>query len=621
MGQEYYGIIGNGETCALISPLGSIDWFCLPHFDGDLVFAKALDPIDGERLTLHYMERGKELAFKSARQEYIPRTNILRTILDYHGLTITITDLMPWTYRGGERAILRKITIKNRNARSRKLELVVKTRKPAGQDPEHREVEDGDILTSNDRYALGLVMPEFKIKVKSGEEKSLSVILCYDDDERRLKAVMESWRHRETDETLRATTDFWMNWLDRGRPISLRKPDAEMIERGLLCMKLLQYSTGAFVAAPTASFPAYPGLNDNWDYRFCWIRDTYFACRAFLIAGHFDEVQASLRFIMGLQGRDGHWQQPFYTITGDLPPKEIIMENLRGPNREVNIRINNGARDQLQIDSEGSMLHLLYLYLLFSKDEEFVRKHWKQVVKAADWLARNWQKPENGIWEFRDRRMHWTYGKVMCYAGLESACKLADALDMQHKKAWVTARDRVKAEVLKEAWSQQRGAYLQAYDEDAPLDISVLSLEDYGLAAPDSPRMKATVKKMEERLSLLGGMRRYESAVLPFFLPTLWLAGHYTRVGNHKRSRELLDHAIANTTSLGLAAEHYDPRNGKQHGNFPQLFCMSMFVEQLVLHHQKPRLVENLALLNLPFKKTTEMVDEFLITPIKRIFS
>lgn len=620
MGQEYLGLIGNGETCALISPTGSIDWLCLPAFDGDLVFAKALDPMDGERLTLHYLEQKRELAFERSHQRYVPRTNILQTILEFRGLTITITDLMPWTYRGGERAILRKISFSNHGKRSRTLELAAKTRKPAGKDKVHRELQDGDILVSNRKYSLGIVLKGTKVTVKPGEERSLSLVLCYEARHRQLHGVMESWRHRDPDETIRSTAEFWSNWLDRGRPAGCSGTDADVVERGLLCMKLLQYApTGAFVAAPTASFPAYPGLNDNWDYRFCWIRDTYFACRALLIAGHFDEVQSSLRFLLRLQGRNGHWQQPFYTITGKLTPKEIVVENLHGPNHEINIRINNGARDQLQIDSEGSVLHLLYLYLLFSADHEFVRRHWKAVVRAADWLARNYRQPENGIWEFRERRMQWTYGKVLCYAGLESACRIADALGLKPKDAWSSAAAALRRDIVRGAWSEQRGAFLQTYEDDAPLDISVLAIEEYGVLPADAPRMRQTVAKIEETLTFHGGLRRYQAAVLPFFLPTLWLAGHYLRAGNRQKARALLDHAIQNTTSLYLAAEHYDPRTGTQHGNFPQLFCMSMFVEQLLLYHRKRSLVEGIDILSLPLRKATALVDG-LLTPLRRVF-
>lgn len=621
MGQQYYGIIGNGETCALISPLGSIDWFCLPRFDGDLVFAKALDPINGEALTLSYLEQKRELAFSKVSQQYLPRTNILETTMEFRGLQVKVIDFMPWTYRGGERAIVRKLTFRNTNSRTRSIELAVKTRKPAGKDPDHRELMDGDILTKSERYALGAVMPAAKVRLKSGEERSLSLVLCYESDEKRLRAVMEGWRERDLDEVLRSTKDFWSNWLDRGRPIELDGTDAQVIERSLLCMKLLQYNSGAFIAAPTASFPAYPGLNDNWDYRFCWIRDTYFASRALLLAGHFDEVQASLRFLLPLQGKDGHWKQPFYTITGELPPTEIVIENLRGPHKEINIRINNGARDQLQIDSEGSILHLLYLYLVFSKEEQFVRQHWNAIVRSADWLAKSWHLPENGIWEFRERPMQWTYGKVLCYVGLESACKIADILKLPKKIAWIAAKDRIRKQVIAESWSAQRGAFLQTYEEDSPIDISALSLAEYGLVAPDSAKMTQTVKRIEGKLLFEGGVRRYESAVLPFFMPTLWLAGHYVRTREMRKARQLLDHAIANTTALHLAAEHYDPRTGTQHGNYPQLFCMSMFVEQLILYHHKPGVIENLNLLNLPLKKTAEVVEELLINPLRKMFS
>ncbi len=606
---EYYGIIGNGETCALISPLGSISWLCLPGFDGTVVFSRALDPRNGTSLAMSFTENGNELMVKTAKQEYIDRTNVLVTTLSLEGLDVILTDFMPW----GKRFIHRSVKLINMSDTHRKITLNILSGVGIVDDPAHKTVSESMLLAQEKDFSLGVAFPDANTEIelrKEGAEQFRYAVVYGEKKEEVMKAIRRV-QITNVEMELNDTLRFWRDWFDRGRKLTIPDTDLEnAFSRNLLVLKLLTDNrTGAILAAPTASFPATPGGVDNWDYRFMWIRDAYFVCRAFLLAGHYTEVKKQILHFYRLQGRDGHWKHPFYTLAGKEPPDEVIVEEYTGPGEEDQIRINNGAKNQLQLDSEGSVLHITYLYYLFTQDFTFLEDYWEKIRKAAGWISRNYNRKEHGIWELREDTAHWTYGKVMCYAGLESAIKIANILGKRAPQDWISAEKRMKTEILQKAWSQQRQAFLQTYSNDSPVDISVLAIEDYGLARPTDSRIAKTVRLMEQKLTIDGGVKRFEDAVLPFYLPTLWLAGHYAKAGNRKRAHELLKNCVNATTSLYLPAEHFDPKGGKQYGNFPQAFCASAFVEQIIAYSQRRELtLDFLQILNENVKTLLDIV-------------
>lgn len=597
--KDYYGVIGNGETCALVSPSGSIEWLCLPKFDSTILYAKALDPKRGGSLDVSLYERGKNLLFQNQEQVYVENTNVLRTILKYKNFTVNITDFMPYDEIYTKRRIFRIIDITNTSRSKRKIELKLYSGVQS-PDEKYSDIKEGNIIERRG-FSVGFTFFDKninKIKIKPKYTETVAVGVVYEETKQKTERALKRIKYLNPEKELEMCIKFWRNWLDRGIDISFKNKDYEnMYHRCLLVNKLLVYTkTGAILAAPTASFPATPTSTENWDYRFTWLRDSYFVSRGFLKAGHYREVEKSLEFFFKLQNAQGHWKFPFYKIDGKEPGDECIIEELKGANEEECIRINNAAKDQLQLDSEGSVLHTAYLYYIFSEDEDFLRKHWKKIMKAANWVTRNYSKKENGIWEFRDNLSHWTYGKVMCYVGLESAIKIAEIIGKTPPKTWERIKDKIKKEVIKKSWSKQRKSFLQAYEDDTPVDISVLAIEDYGILKPTDSKIKKTIKQIEEKLiTESGGVKRYEEAVLPFYLPTLWLASHYIREGKKERAKKLIETAINGSTSLYLCAEHFDPVQGTQHGNFPQTFCASVFIEQLLnLKERKDNILKNL---------------------------
>jgi alpha,alpha-trehalase len=610
--KNFYGVVGNGETCALISPKGSIDWLCLPKFDGNILLSKALDPINGAYIEIAFLQNGKEMLVQNTSQQYVKRTNILMTKLKLKDFEIEIMDFMPWigavhSSPGSEKAIIRMINIKNISRSKKNISVRVRTNLIHSPEKIYTYVKDNEIIYEHQKFALGAMFfgeDLDSITINGNCSRNIKIGFIYDNDRKELLDGMKRWSYKDVENEMRMCENFWLSWIDRGRKMKFENKDFEkMYYRTFLILKLLTYEkTGAVLAAPTASFPAYPGMFENWDYRFAWIRDSFFTCKAYLLTWHYEEVKKILRFFYNIQGEDGHWKSPFYTIEGNEPGEEIELQGLKGPKGEK-LFVGNSAKNQLQLDSEGSILYATYLYFLFTKDVQFLERYWRNVERAADWIMKNYDKEENGLWELREKRAHYVYGKVLCWAGLESAINISKILDNSAHKKWERTRDSLKKEIVKRGWSAQREAFLQTYDNDSPADISALSLEDYGLVKPTDRRMKKTVQLIEKKLTVHGGIVRFENAVFPFYLPTLWLASHYIRTGNLKRARELIDICINSTTDLYLAAEHFDPVSGTQYGNFPQTFCMSSFIEQLLmLKKPKKEVLDLLNILNMPFK-------------------
>lgn len=613
--QSYYGIIGNGETSALISPTGSIDWFCLPAFDGNMVFSKALNPELGESFYIELFDGEEEILPKKFHQSYLKNTNILVTEIEYKPVKLKIIDFMPWKGISEnireKRYLFRILEIQNKTKRRKSIRISLATEKRG-------EMKERDFIQDKN-FTLGVHIEKNTFELKSRGNKEIFIVLSYGETRAKVEYLLNRAKRIDVRDELERTENFWRNWLARGNKISFQNKDYEdMYSRSLLVCKLLTYyKTGAFLAAPTASFPVTPSATENWDYRFCWLRDSYFISRAFLKTGHYEEVRDLLEFLYSVQESDGNWL-PLYTIEGKRLRKEIVIET-----GEETIRVSNAAQNQLQLDNEGSVLHTTYLYYLFTREKSFLREYWKRVARAADWITKNCQRPENGLWELRERehrkRAQWVYGKVMCYVGLESALRIGEILGKKLRPKWERTKDLLKDDILKEGWSNQRKAFLQLYDADSQIDISVLAIEDYGLLDPLNPKIRKTIKLIEEKLVTKGvGVKRFEDTSLPFYLPTLWLALHYIRAGNTEKAKRYIDACIRSSTELYLCAEHFDPIKGEQHGNFPQAFNHSMFAEVLLGLKERRYTLGFLNVLNIHFKIFLNFLSK--VTPKRKFY-
>jgi len=569
--KEFYAIVGNGETVALIHPLGSVDWLCVPRFDNFPVFAAALDPCRGGRLRLVF---GEPLAPGGHR--YRERTNVLETRLIGAGVTTVITDFMPWQ----QRCLVRLVTLQNssgaRQSISVRLEAEpVRTAAHAffsAPHPAGWHIHDGLGHLIIGGVGLDGGSLTARCELEPGEERTIRIVLGYGTSCAEAEQSLAAGCAASVEECV----SFWRDWLRRARPLDIGEPRLEeAYYRSLLTLKLLTYEkNGAIIAAPTASLPATPGGEDNWDYRYCWLRDGYFTAVAFDKAGFHEEARRFYDFAFALQSDEGNWRQPLYTLDGKNP-FEMVVDDLAGPGGERPARMGNLAGAQLQLDNEGSMWHGLWFHYCCTGDRDYLIHRWDGVRRAAMWLTANWFRPEHGIWEFRERVSQWTYGKAVTYGGLMAAAHIARELGQPHvAEVWQATAQQVLVQVLAESWSERRQAFLRHYGDDAVLDVSTLALAFYGLIDARDERMRRTVELIDRNPGCLvrGGVARWECAPMPFYLATFWLARYYFIVGNSARGRLLLETCLNSMTSLGLMAEHFDPETGEQWGNFPQAF-------------------------------------------------
>lgn len=582
--QVYYGIVGNGETAALIGPDAGVAWFCVPRFDGVPVLAAALDPERGGSLRLDF---GLPLSFGA--QAYAGRTNVLATRLTSPELSVEVVDFMPW----GGHCLIRDVSVRNTGSVPQPVALAFRLtpvrsalfplvdQPLSGQD--WAAVQARTVAGDGWAVVCGLLprgpqandAPLTPHLIAQGDQYSYRVVLAYGATLE--AAAQEFWRAGE--ERVDRTLAFWSDWLAQARPLSLTETElAEPYYRSLLAVKLLCHdASGAILAAPTASFPAVPGGGDNWDYRFMWLRDGCDTAEALDEAGFHVEARRFYRFVLDRQAEDGSWPQPLSAVDGTAP-RELEAPDLAGPGGERPVRFGNLAAAQLQLDSAGHVVHGLWRHFALTQDEAFLAEVWPSVERAVKWVTANWQRAESGIWEIREELVHWLHGKALCHAALTAGAEIADALDQTELAAvWRDEAERLRGEVLRKGWSEPRRAYLRDYRDEAPLDISVLALEFYGLVPPADPRLAETVRWLERPvgeggLSLAGGVLRFEGAALPFYLASFWLARHYLRNGRRQEALSLVRLCLGCATTLDLMAEHFDPRTGAQWGNFPQAF-------------------------------------------------
>lgn len=580
----YFGLIGNGETAALVGPDLAVSWLSVPRFDGTPLFAGALDPARGGRLALRLIDgSGAPVSLVPERQAYRGDSPVLETDVAGAGWRVQALDYMPW----GERCLVRELRVTNQTGGAAAIQLqpAVEPIQSAVFPVQLRE-ESGNIAVLTTGAALLVQMVSTlggegadSEVLQPGESRSLRLHVAYGATEEDARTALGAAAMAEAG----AVALFWSRWLELARapvdPVS--QAWRESYRRSLIVMKLLSYEpTGALIAAPTASFPAVPGGGDNWDYRYIWLRDGYYTAMTFNAAGLHQEAARFYDFAFSLQGEDGHWRQPLYTVDGG-DPVEFVADDLRGPGSEMPIRFGNAASDQLQLDNEGNIVHGLWFHYRTSGDRAALERHWDGVRRACDWTAANWRRMESGIWELREYTAHWVHGKAMCYAALEAGARIAQVLGHAGQGlAWREAAEQVRADVVELGWSADRESYLRHYGAGMPepcVDISVLALVFYGLLPADDPRVLSTVALIEQDQSkgglfLLGGVSRYDYAAVPFYLPTLWLARYYLMADRLTDCDRLLQTCLDCATDLGLMAEHFDGSTLTQWGNFPQAF-------------------------------------------------
>ncbi|GGK34143.1 glycoside hydrolase family 15 protein [Nocardia camponoti] len=578
---DEHGIVGDLQTAALVSSAGTIDWWCAPRFDAPSVFASLLDAEKGGSCTLA-VDSAHEMTI---RQLYLPDTAILLTRFSGPDGVGEVGDFMvplpdsPATDRHQLIRVVRAVrgeltfaldcrprfdyarathtldAIDDQTAvfRSPVADLHLQTTEPI-----KLEVDGTDSVA---RFTLSA--SEWAAVVLTTTAPGAPV------------APPPTWEEigTEFDQCRR----FWQTWL---RSSTYRGRWRDMVNRAAITLKLMTYApTGAPIAAATMGLPEQVGGERNWDYRYTWIRDASLSVRALMDLGFTEEAYAFRRWLRARveagDSASGDPLQIMYRVDGDPHLAEETLDHLAGYENSSPVRLGNGAADQLQLDIYGEATDALFQ----ATDLPGVDA-WDTFAGLLDWLADNWDRPDEGIWETRGGQQNFTYSRLMTWVAFDRGIRMAtDAARPADIDRWRTERDAVFRQIVDKGWNAERQAFVQHYDTDV-LDASLLLMPRMGFLAASDPRWRSTLDAMDKELVSDSLVYRYDPAASPdglrgtegtFNLCSFLYVEALARTGRVQQARYAFDKMLTYANHVGLFAEEIGP-SGEQLGNFPQAF-------------------------------------------------
>ncbi|MFW6371352.1 MAG: glycoside hydrolase family 15 protein [Bacteroidota bacterium] len=579
-----YGIVGNGKSAALVSDRGSVDWFCLPKFDSPSVFATLLDSEKGGHFSI------VSIAGAEITQRYEFHSNILITRFECVDGIFEINDFMP-RYKADNGSyylppdLVRYIKLIKGNP---KIKIHFDPRLEYAQYDTHiafnaKYVKAYTTKGSYDSLYLYTSMDKLSVvgQLSITLERDEFVLLSYNQ---KLLAQTITRAYLK----LQRTKVYWLNWAER--TTRFKKYNAE-ITRSALVLKLLSYQkTGAILAAATTSLPETIGEVRNWDYRFCWIRDASMVIKVMTKLGHFNVAHKYLNFIIELLPDKDEKMQIMYGINREKKLPEYELSHLSGYENSKPVRIGNAAYKQKQNDIYGILVDVIYqLFHLFTTTLEYSEELWTITRNILKVVEKNWQKPDKGIWEMRHSNKHFTFSKVLCWVAADRGIKIAELLHQnEYISTWGRLRDRIKNDIFKKAWSEDKQSFTQAYGlED--LDASVLLMESYGFINGDDPKFKSTVKATQRELEYNGLMYRYKNhddfgePSSAFTICSFWLIRSLFIIGEKEEARKKFDQLLKYSNHLGLFSEDLDFKTKRMLGNFPQAYSHLALIETAML--------------------------------------
>ncbi len=571
---EDYGLIGDLHSAALVSREGSIDWLCLPRFDSGACFAALL----GDERHGHWSLRPAEEIRRSTRR-YRPGTLVLETEYETAGGRVRLVDGMP--IRREHPHVARLVEGVSGSVTMR-MELVVRF-DYGSMVPWVERVDDGTLSMLAGPSALFLRTPveiegrdfttvaEFSISEGQRVPFALSWSRSYDPPPEAIDPFAAIDR----------AADFWREWSDR---CQYRGEWPEEVMTSLRVLKALTYRpTGGIVAAPTTSLPEMLGGVRNWDYRYCWLRDASLTLEALLIGGYSEEAIAFRDFVQRATAGHPAQTQIMYGVGGERRLPEETLDWLPGYESSTPVRVGNAASQQFQLDIFGELADAQ------SKGVESVThidaRLWERQRTGFEYLETIWPQPDDGIWEVRGPRRHFTHSKLMAWVAFDRAVKLAKRFKLDGPvDRWKAIRDEIHAQVCRRAYNSDVGAFTQYYGSKA-LDATALLIPAVGFLPPTDERVISTIEAIERELTQDGFVLRYatsdagsgavdglegrEGAFLPC---SFWLADALAMIGRGDDARALFHRVAGLSNDLGLLSEEYDPQRKRLIGNFPQAF-------------------------------------------------
>jgi GH15 family glucan-1,4-alpha-glucosidase len=566
-----YALVGDGRTAALVSRDGTVEWLCLPDLDSPSVFASALDRDVGGQFALL-----PEVPFEAARR-YLPDTNVLETTFTTATGRARVTDamLLPAPGLAPQRELARRV---EGLAGEVPMRWSVEPRfgYAAWETRVERRLGVPVAAAGSDAMAIrswGAGSPEVGVDRVGASFRTLTgsdvlFALCAARGE---PLVFPS--RREVEERLAATTGFWRRWTSQRR---YQGPWRDAVLRSALALKLLIHSpSGAIAAAATTSLPEGVGGVRNWDYRYCWVRDSTFTLDALLRLGCPSEADSFFWWLLHASQLTHPSLSVLYRLNGGTAPGERALpwEGYRGSRP---VRIGNEAMSQLQLDVYGHLLATARLYC--AAGGKLDRDTAKRLAETADLVCREWRRPDSGIWEVRDEPRHFTESKMMCWVALDRAIALSERalVPARHVGRWRREADAIREFVETRCWSEELGSYVR-FAGARELDASLLlgALMGYG-GDFAGRRLAATARLLSQALGDGAAIHRYLGEDgLPggegaFLACSFWLVEALTRLGRVDEGAERMDELVGLANDVGLYAEEIDPESGEFLGNFPQ---------------------------------------------------
>ncbi|MBS1805708.1 MAG: glycoside hydrolase family 15 protein [Acidobacteria bacterium] len=566
---EDYALIGDCETAALVDKNGSIDWLCWPAFSSEACFAKLLGtddngfwriaPSDGEWTT---------------SRKYREHTLIVETVFETKDWAVRLTDFMP--VRGKNSDVVRFVEgIRGETRMCMELSL----RFDYGRSiPWVNRIEGGiRAIAGPNLCVLRASVPTHGENLKTiaefavSEGKRVWFTLTYGLSHEKDPAEID------VDEAFKDTVSFWEDWAGQ---LQFEGEHREIVERSLITLKAMTYlPTGGVVAAVTTSLPESLGGVRNWDYRYCWLRDTTFTLLALANGGYADEAAAWQDWLLRALGGSPDQVQIMYGLSGERQLQEWTVDWLAGYENSKPVRIGNAAAMQVQLDIYGEILDSFYHAQ--HKMGRHTEQDFRILVLLLKHLEEIWEQPDQGIWETRGRPQQFTYSKLMAWVAFDRAVLIAEQLKYEAPvERWKELREIAHQQICEQGFNEKKNSFVQVYGGEQ-LDASLLLMPLVGFLPGTDERIKGTVDAIKRELMQDGLVLRYNTSRVQDGLPpgegvflacSFWMVSSLKAVGREDEARELFKQLLELPNEMGLLSEEYDPKAKRMVGNFPQAF-------------------------------------------------
>jgi len=579
---EDYAIIGDCATAALVGLNGSVDWLCWPRFDSGACLAALLGQARHGRWSIRPAASPTRVS-----RAYRGDTLVLETMFETPTGSVSLIDFMPM--ETGGTSLIRIVEGRDGYVDMR-MDLTLRFDYGSSVPWVSKLPDDSGIVAIAGR---NLVVLRTSVALR-GEQLSTVADFRVAAGQRASFVLSHGQSHRAPpdplDETkeLEKTLAFWDEWAGR---CTYRGDHCDAVIRSLLTLKAMTFAeTGAIVAAPTTSLPERPGGTRNWDYRYCWIRDATLTLAALMGAGYYDEAKAWREWLHRSLAGTPDDLQIMYGIFGDRRLPEWEVPWLPGYQGATPVRIGNAASGQLQLDVWGEMMGALHL----AREGGLASwpSGWDMQRQALEHLEAIWMQPDDGIWEMRGGRRHFTHSKVMAWLAFDRTIQDAEKYGLDAPLSrWRDVRDAIHRTVCERGFNARKSTFTQSFD-GSELDASLLLIAHVGFLPVTDPRIAGTIAAIERELLIDGFVMRYrtESGAdgLPagegVFIPcSFWLADAYRLQGRDAEANALIDRLLALRNDVGLLSEEYDTQTRRQVGNFPQAFSHMALVQSILV--------------------------------------